>query len=216
MTLRTIEWNSDSAKWDTTSTAFYLGNPNSKLDDGGTSLNLYRSSLNEKLQHIVNDTITNYSSAYIQSLAGTKVYLKIPALATMRDTFSYPVSINRAQLVLPIDTVRFLRDKVLYPPPLTLGVYDSKTNTFILDDRLRENYLWGYFDEDNYQYVLNIGNHVHEFLRNDSSTLSDAFYLFATKGSPATYMEYTPSRVVLNGSTTSRPPYVRIIYSKIP
>lgn len=216
MTLRTIEWNSDSAKWDTVKTVFYLGNPDSEFDGGGTHLNLYRSTLNEKLQQIVNDTLTSYSSAYVQSLAGTKVYLKLPTLALMRDTLSSAVSINRAQLVLPIDTIRYLRDAALYPPPLSLGVYDSKSNTYILDDKLREDYLGGYFDEDNYQYVLNIGNHIHEYLRNDSSALSDAFFLFASKGSPATYVEYTPSRVVLNGSITSRPPFVRIIYSKIP
>ncbi len=216
MTLRTLEWNSDSVQWDTVSNIFYLGNPDSDFDEGGAHLNLYRSTLNAKLQQLVNDTITSYSSAYVQSLAGTKVYVKLPTLAALRETLNNSVSVNRAQLILPVDSVRFLRDKELYPPPVHLGIYDSKSNTAILDDQLVENYLGGYFDSDNYQYVLNIGTHIHEYLRDDNSTLSDAFYLFASKGSPVTYVEYTPSRVVLNGRKTSRPPFVRIIYSKIP
>ena len=217
MTLRTLEWDSDSAEWDTVSNVFYLGNPDSEYDDGGSHLNLYKSILNSKLQNIVNDTITSYKSAYVESLAGTKVYIKIPALSAMRDSLNNAVSVNRAQLILPIDSVIFNRDNKEYPPPAGLGIYDSKTNSAIIDDEIAENYLGGFLDIEKYEYVMNIGNHIHQYLRDDNSTLSDAFYLFAAKGSPVTNIIYTPSRVVLNaGASPRRRPYVRIIYSKIP
>lgn len=216
MTLRTIEWVSDSSKFDTVSTVFYLGYPESDYDDGGTSLNMYRCTLNNKLQQIENDTLNNYMWAYVQSLAGTKVYIKLPTLATIRDTLSYPVSVNSAELVLPIDTTIYSRDIQKYIPPVALGVHDSETDEPIIDDQISENHLWGYFDDENYQYVLNIENHIHEYLRDDQSSYSDAFYLFAAKGTPVSYVEYTPYRVVLNGSKTSRPPYIRIIYSITP
>ncbi len=217
MILRTVEWDSDSSKFDTLSNTFSLGNPESSIDGGGTHLNLYRSILNNKVEQLLNDTVNSYSSAYIHSLAGTKVYVKLPTLSLMRDTLENAVSVNRAQLVLPFDSLRFNRDiEKKYTPPFSLGLYDSKTNSPILDDELAENHLGGYIDVNNYQYVLNIGNHIHEFLRDDNSTLSDAFYLFAAKGSPVTHLKYTPCRVVLNGSTSSRKPYIRIVYSKIP
>jgi hypothetical protein len=216
ITLRILQLKPDSTNWDTLSITFSLGNPNSEMDDGGVHLNLYRSILNNKISQLLNDTITEYTSAYVHSLTGTKVYVKLPILPIMRDTLNNAVSVNRAQLILPIDSIRFNEDNESYPPPLNLGIYDSKSNSVILDDALAENHLGGYLDIDNYQYVLNIGNHIHEYLRNDSSSLSPSFFLFASKGSPASHLEYTPCRVVLNGSKSVRPPYVRIIYSKIP
>jgi hypothetical protein len=216
MILRTLEWNGDSAKWDTVSNLFSLGYPESEIDSGGVHLNLYRSTLNSKLSELLNDTITSYKSAYVQSLTGPKVYIKIPSLVTMRDTLNNAVSVNRAQLILPIDKEIFDRDKKKYSPPLNLGIFDSKTNSAIVDDELVENYLGGGIDTSNCQYVFEIGNHVHKYLRSDTSSLSNGFYLFAAKGSPVSYLKYTPARVVLNGSTSDRPPFVRIIYSKIP
>jgi len=216
MNLRTLEWNGDSARWDTITNYFSLGNPDSEIDSGGIHLNLYRSISNTKLERILNDTVNIYGSAYVQALTGPKVYIKLPTIDDMRDSLNNRVSVNRAQLILPFDPVIFDRDKELYPPPSNLGIYDSKTNSAIIDDALAENHLGGSLDTNNYQYVLNIGNHIHGYLRNDTSSFSNAFYLFAAKGSPVTYLEYTPARVVLNGSTSSRPPFVRIIYSIIP
>jgi hypothetical protein len=221
MTLRTLEWDADSSEWDTVSTVFSIGNPQSVIDTGGVYLNMYRNTLSANVAAVFNDTINQFSKAYIQSLSGPQVFVKLPTLSALREEIGNSVSVIRAQLILPVEMESYLRDEDIYSPPYRLGLLDGSSEDPILDDRLIENYLGGYIDTtstDDYRYVLNIGNHLHEFLRDESSTLSNTFYLFAASPDLTNTVQYIrdrPARIVLRGSTSSNPPFVRMVYSKI-
>ena len=214
MLFRIRGWNSTSESWDTINNTYSIGN--SQVHNG-VHLNMYRNIPSNQLEEVINDTITPQSSVYIQSLSGTKIYVKMPSLAAIRDTLDtlVAISVNRAQLILPINEEIYNRDKQLYSPPARLGIFDSKSN-YALYDNYAENHIDGYLDFDNYQYVLNIEEHIHEYLRNDTNSFSNTFYVFAGSGTPVIPLVYTPARIVLNGSEADRKPYVRLIYSEIP
>jgi hypothetical protein len=222
MTFRTLEWNADSTKWDTVSNLFSLGNLSSSIDSGGAHLNIFRSTLSPEVANVLNDTINPQNKAYIQSLTGPQVFVKLPALSAFRSEVGSSISVNRAQLILPIDMGIYRDDHELYTPPIRLGLLDGVSKDPLLDDLLAENGLLGYMDttySDNFRYILNIGNHLQEYLRDESSDLSNSFFLFAagtdTKNS-VQYLRDRAERVVLNGNTSVNKPFVRITYSKIP
>lgn len=216
MVLRTQEWNSESEAWDTVSNIFSLGNSETNTGSGGV-LNLYRSTLSPNVEQVFNDTLNLSSHAYLQSLTGPRIYLRIPSLVDLRKTLGNSASVNFAHLILPFDSSNYERDKDRYAAPTSLGILEADSSSAIIDDTWAENYLGGGLDTINYQYKLNLGNHVHEFLRDDESELGTDFYLFPSKGSsPVLPISFTPSRIVLNGSTSANPPKLRIVYSIIP
>jgi hypothetical protein len=221
MTLRTIEWNTDEAKWDTISNVFSIGNPSSEIDSGGMHLNLYRNTLSANVARTLNDTLHLFGNAYIQSLTGPQVFVKLPTLPALRDEFGNSISVNEAQLILPVNMERFMRDRGLYTPPYRLGLLDGKTKDPLLDDRLAENHIWGYRDSTSLgeiqYYWLNLENQLNDYIRDEASTASNTFFLFAASSDTKNTVQYLndrPTRLVLNGSTSSNPPFLRIVYSK--
>ncbi len=229
MTLRTIEWNDNDDKWDTISNVFTLGNPDSEIDSGGVHLNIYRNALSADLAAALDDTVSLEDHAYIQSLTGPQVYVKIPGLSALRDSLEGLASVNRAQLILPLDMDIYEEDKDLFATPYMLGLFDSKSNSAVIDFSLAENHLGGKLDSsdmENCKYIINLENHIHNYLRNSDSDLSNSFYLFAATVEEETtssgikvqylrYIKYNPVRAILNGSSSSNPPYLRIVYSKL-
>jgi hypothetical protein len=224
MVMRTIEWvekeDDEGLELDTLTNIFTLGNPESTIDTGGVHLSMYSAELSSQIENIFNDTVNLHDQVYLQSLVSPRIYVKIPELTQLRDALNNAVSVNKAQLILPVDEEIYFRDTALYRAPPRLGIHYAPSENPVLDDQISETILGGYIDTTNYEYILNIGNYVHEYLRNDESGLGTSFYLFAASTDPTTtarYLGYTPSRVVLNGTTSSiRKPYIKIIYSIIP
>ncbi|MBN1951256.1 MAG: DUF4270 family protein [Bacteroidales bacterium] len=217
MVLRTLEYNSDSAKWDTLANVFYLGNPESEIDTGGVHLNLYHTENSPNVETVNNNFSKLYKRAYINALAGPQVLVRIPELERLREEYEGEISVNFAHLIIPFEEATFLRDTARYRAPANLGLHDSLTNEPILDDELAVDHLGGKLDSTEFQYRFNIGNHVHTYLRSSESSYSNSFYLFAASGSPVTRFRYTPARVVLQqDSVSGRYPRVRIVYSIIP
>ena len=218
MILETRYWNEDLDEpgWDTVSNIFSLGNPKSDIDSGGVHLNLYRNIASDNMASVLDDTIDLSGRTYIQALSGPRSYLKLPALEQFREEIGHSISVNYAQLIIPFDSVIYNRDKEKYPPPRNLGIIDSRTNEQIIDDTWAENYLGGFLDTVHYEYRMNMGNHVHLFMQDEENTYGTTFYLFPSKGSPVEIIEFTPSRILINGSTSADPPKLRIVYSVIP
>lgn len=217
MILRTLEYNIDSLRWDTLSNIFHMGNPNSAVDTGGVHLNLYSNDLTPEVEGVIDNFEVLHHRAFINSLSGPRVLVKIPALEQLRQEYEGEISVNFAHLIIPFDPDIYNRDKDLYTPPNKLGVYDSGLNSPILDDQLAENHLGGDLDDENYHYQFNIGNHVNAYLRSEESIYSNSLYLFAAKGSPVTNFKFTPSRIILQqDSSINKSPKIRIVYSIIP
>jgi hypothetical protein len=225
MTLRTKEWNSTDDVWDTISNVFSIGDPSSEIDSGGVHLNIYRNAFKPAIASIINDTVNLHDYAYIQSLSGPQVYIKLPTLEALRDSLGGQASINRAQLILPVEMETYSRNKDIYSAPAMLGLIDGESKIPVLDFSLAQNHLGGKLDTtdtNNRKYILNIENHIHEYCRDESSELSNTFYLFSATIEEdeqgiqyLRYSKFLPEQIVLNGSTSLNPPFVRIVYSKI-
>jgi hypothetical protein len=222
MTLRTLEWIEDSAEWDTIYNYFTIGYPQSAIDTGGVHLSLYRNTQSSRVATAFNDTVNLFPGAYIQSLTGPQVFVKLPTLPEFRNSLETSVSVIQAQLILPIEMGSYSRDIERYFPPSRLGLLDGVSKEPLFDDQWAQNHLWGYIDttySESHRYVLNIGNHVNYYIQEESLGLSNSFYLFAASLNTETTVQYLsdkPARVVLNGNTNNYKPFVRIIYSKIP
>jgi hypothetical protein len=225
MTLRTVEWNNENEKWDTVSSIFSVGNPESTIDSGGVHLNVYRSDFKPEVAAILGDTENLHDRAYIQSLSGPQVFVKLPTLDALKDSLQGLASINLAQLILPIDMDVYNDDHTIYATPNMLGLVDGESKEPIIDFTYLQGHLGGEMDTTetgNFKYILNIENHLHNYLRDESSELSNSFYLFSAiieKDNQniqyLRYSRYQPERLVLNGSSSANPPFVRIVYSKI-
>jgi len=215
--LRTLN-NLGKDEPDTLITNFYIGYQSSAIDSGGVHLNLHRLNLKPELKEIINDTVNVSDHAYLQALAGPKILVKLPSLNSVREMLNNSVSVNRAQLILPYDKDIYDQSLENYSffAPRRLGLYDSKSNSNLVDDYSQDYHLGGFIDTINNRYVLNIENHIHRYLSNDTNSLSSSFFLFAgTELKPVTF-GYIPSRVVLNNAGSQDPPVLRIIYSNIP
>jgi hypothetical protein len=191
-----------------------------------THVNMYKNIPGPEVNNVLNDTLKINPEAYIQALAGTQVLARIPGLKQKRKEFGYNMVINKAELIFPLNKTYLTN---LYKPPYLLGitVKDSLENKRVIDDGLRTGYINGLYDSVRYQYTINIGNQVHEYLRDQSgSSYGDSFYIFAadwvyiytiSQVSLTTYSLQSPGRVVLNNfDSPDRRPFLRIIYSKMP
>jgi hypothetical protein len=120
----------------------------------------------------------------------------------------------------------------IYKAPPLMGIRDASNGKLILDDMaFTDSYnntisaLGGSYDSTKYEYNLNLGNHIHQFMQDKSgSKFGDRFYIFAanrryySSSSSILITDYaiqTPGRVILNNSGATKPPYLRIVYSKI-
>jgi hypothetical protein len=203
---------------DTVDNEFVLAHP----DLAGTSINMYRAEYGSTINSVLNDTVNDQEFSYIQSLVGPKIIASIPGLFDKRREYNYKAAVSKAELVLPIDTLTF--DKKLYKSPVYLGVRDVANDTNIIDDGLLPGYFGAFLDTVNFEYRINIGNYVHNFLRDSIGYNDERLYLFggrymtvSTYPSEITYYSLiTPGRVVLNSVNATRQPFLRIIYSKLP
>ncbi|MBA7551104.1 hypothetical protein ES705_43639 [subsurface metagenome] len=193
-----------------------MGNPVSLVDSGGIHLNMYHHVISEQVGIVLDDTTNSQALAYTQALTGPQILIEFPTLEDIREEFGYNVIINKAELILPVN--QELYDEVFYTSPSNLGLYDNVTKYFLIDDGLILNYFGGVLDNVNYQYMFNVGNHIHEYMQGGADTLfSKKFILFPSKViSPVEPIQSTPGRLVLNGGSSDNPPRLKIIYSEIP
>jgi hypothetical protein len=193
----------------------------------GKSLNRYISYPAARVSNALSDNSGSHEYGYIQSLTGPKVRVSIPGLAQLRRELGYQASVNKAELIFPIDMQTL--DMETYLPPAVLGMRDFVNDTNIIDDLLVSGYFGGRLDTARMEYRFNIGNYIHEYLRDSISFTDATLFVFGGRYitvrssiyNPGeldiTYYELsTPGRVVLNGSNASNPPLLRIIYSKFP
>jgi len=217
MILNARGWNPDSSRWDTITSYFSIGNPSSTIDTGGVHLNLYSNTLTSAVEGALDDFSTLRKRAYVHSLSGPRVLVRIPALEEIREEHEGEISVNFAKLIIPFDGETYLRDYDLYHAPNNLGLHDSVMQSPILDDVLAENHLGGDLDSTAYEYRFNIGNHVNEYLSSADSEYSNSLFMFASTGTLSSAFEYTPARIVLlQDSSIGKYPRVRIVYSIIP
>lgn len=154
-------------------------------------------------QLVDKDTTKGKQNLFLKGLGGSKVKLYIPGLKNYSDSF--PVSVNRAELIVNVDP-SFSTNGINYDPPpkLTLVAIDESTGVeSYAIDQLTDTDLARYdgnYNSDNNRYVFNIARHVQAILR--GTRKNNGFYLVVADPSPlltARRDNYT-ERVIVGGS----------------
>lgn len=215
--LRTFEWNSDSNYNDTITTVFTVGNPSIIwINDSSeiTNLGMYHYTLSSDVATVLGDTVNSQSLAYIQSLTGPNVLIEMPTVRDFLEGFEDHLVIHKAEIRLPLNQDLF--DNEFFKSPSSLGLVNSVSKSFLKDDNQSPYYFGGGLDVENYIYMFNVGNDLHDYLKNESDSIKK-YLLFPSQTTvPVTLNEILPGRVVLNGGNyTSDPPTLKILYSLI-
>ncbi len=155
---------------------------------------------------IIGETGTGDSLTYVQGASGVLTRLDFNNIKTWRD--SIPVSINLAQLYLPVDETDVDYQKYPAPRRLVLFERDEEGRYFgVIDLTIGDNYFGGSFNSEGGYYSMNITNWVQAILngRRDNTSL----YISARESG------VTPHRAVLRtGSHSSGGPRIEITYTK--
>jgi hypothetical protein len=201
--LSTIE-TTRSGKIDTNTYEFVLATPELKET---LHINMYQNINSETINAVLDDTVNIHPLTYMQGLSGPRLLVKFPTLKEKRIEFDYKVVINKAELILHVDSSN--TDLEFYKVPVYLAVKDVSTDSTIIDAGLISGYLGGKINPLKFEYRLNIGNYIHGFFQDATGTeFSDELFLSA--------VDNYYGRVVFNNTNTSAPPLLRIVYSILP
>ncbi len=216
----TIYYHNDSS--DVESAAFNMVLTNSANQLLDKRLSLYSHDWSMSRIKYLGDTEHKDTVAYLQSLAGTKVLLKIPGLDGLRSALGN-ISVTQAELIIPFDPPE-KEVLMLYPLPQKLGLRaisgDGKEK-IIQDDPYymgSENalkYFGGYLDEEDNEYRFNIGKYLQDYWQGDQP--NEGIYLFIAQNTiPVYYNLVNAGRVVINSGIHSDPIRLNLSYTVIP
>ncbi len=150
------------------------------------------------------------SLMYIEGLAGTSGMISFPELNSWK--LKGLITINKAELILPVDTLIYPSlSKDDFPPKLLLfSLGNDESYNYLFDYRIDESgsYYDGNYNKSKNAYVFNIGLHLQSFISGkiDNSDL----VLVSRKSNSAA------NRVILKGATSSLSPVkLKIIYTEL-
>ncbi|MBK8416906.1 MAG: DUF4270 domain-containing protein [Bacteroidetes bacterium] len=148
--------------------------------------------------------VTGENQAYIQSMAGTKVRIKIPFLENLNALG--PVSINKAELVIPVANNNPYKS---HTNLLVFGV-DSVGKEALIQDLLESaNYYGGGFNSSTETYTFNVARYVQRVL---AGTYTDyGLSLISSGGAVNAFRTIIPGPASGTGDKIQ----LRITYSKL-
>ncbi len=133
------------------------------------------------------------SIVFVQSLAGTKVKIEMPYL--LEWLANGPVSINKAELVIKVNTDPLYQlDTFAAPPDLVLfGISDDGSSYTLPDVFEGSNYFGGDYNSTTKEYRYNIGRYIQQVLTDGRK--NNGLYLLASGGA------VRANRVVVGGGS---------------
>jgi hypothetical protein len=137
---------------------------------------------------------------YLQSMAGVKVKIEMPYIMNLNTTYIH--GINKAELVIKVDTTAIYQSGTYTPPKqlIVFGINDTG-NDFVLSDFYENsNYSYGYYIGGSYnsvtnEYRINISRYVQQIL--DGKIKNNGLHLLAFQGA------FYANRVVIGGGSNS-------------
>ncbi len=132
------------------------------------------------IQELVNDSAGNYERFYLQAMSGLRGHLRIQFGDSLLQAAEKGVSVNKAELVIPVDPDVEISN---FTRPVALrlfGANDDGTNAFIDDIFLGDDYYGGYYNVTRKAYVFNIARHVQNLLHPLQDSRVDNKGLFLT------------------------------------
>jgi hypothetical protein len=157
---------------------------------------------------ILGSTSAGADRAYLQSMAGLKMHLRIPHLTKLKEQGT--VAINRAELLFPLELGG---DLSKYGPPLAINAKEVDSNgrsLFIVDDFEIEGHLGGEYRPAYQDYVINVARHVQDVLNRPATEPYRGLFIF-NSGSAV-----NARRGIFNGTGhPDRPVKLRLTYTII-
>lgn len=163
----------------------------------------------------INDENIEYSKAYIQSMSGLKVKIKIPGLSSWAEFYdSEKIIINKAEFVFSINENESYFDEYLPNNDLVLSAINIEDSSKqLIPSYLKLNssgyyqYVGESYDPETNGYTFNITSYFQSIIMTNTETLG--FYLYTANSAT------TANRVVLNSGNNSDPIKLKITYSKL-
>lgn len=137
-------------------------------------------------QQLAGDTALGQQDLYIQSLAGTKLFIDLPFIENLRD--STGIAINKAKLTLPVRG----EDLEDFSPPTQLLIFPRDEDGEIYQLQFDNPFDYGKYNEDDGVYEFYITRYLQQVLLGDREHYGFEIVAIAAGNSP--------NRVVLNGS----------------
>lgn len=144
------------------------------------------------LQSQLNGTSTIDTTVFVQALGGTKVKIEFPYLKNIND--SGKIAINKAELVIKVDTANSLYQLDTFAAPARLvlfGIKEDGSNYVIPDVYEANQSVGGSYNSSSKEYVFYIERYIQQVL---NGTLSNTgLYLVVSGGA------VNANRVVIGG-----------------
>ena len=161
------------------------------------------------------------TAIYLQSLGGTVADIKFPHVSKLIDNLGR-VSINKAELIIPVLTDSTKQSKYEIPDQLGLRTVNAEgEESYIHDDPLvlgLVGYFGGTYDDEIEAYKFNVGNYIQSLINGEE--YSDLRLFVGTYNESTRLLSYNitdANRVVLaSGNNSNNKIRLNIFYTKIP
>jgi hypothetical protein len=166
------------------------------------------------LSSLVTPTIHD-TLAYISSMAGIMTKLSFPGLDALKTKPSDIISINSAELILPV----YGDDTTQFPPSEMIQLLHlDNTGAYVITPdysyfSASNSYIDGNYDRYNRQYITQITKHIEYCLT--QKNYGKDLYIRANTSSSSSYPEYTfAGRSIFKNGTGKNKIKLKVIYTK--
>jgi hypothetical protein len=169
----------------------------------------------------LNNTDSQDTAIYLQSLGGTVADIKIPYIGSLINDLGR-VSVNKAELIIPVLADSAEQSEYGIPVQLGLRSVNAEGEEIIIHDDPSVMRLVGYFggtyDDEIQAYKFNIGNYVQQLV--NGNEYNDLRLFVGSYNESTGYISYNfikAERVVLaSGNNSNYRIRLNIFYTKIP
>ena len=169
----------------------------------------------------LNNTDFEDTAIYLQSLGGTVADIKFPHIDNLIEDLGR-VSINKAELIIPVLTDSIEQTEYEIPGQLGLRSINTEGEEIIIPDDPSVMGLVGYFggeyDDEINAYKFNIGNYIQHLV--NGNEYNDLRIFVGTYNENTNFLSYNitkADRVVLaSGNNSNNKIRLNILYTKIP
>jgi hypothetical protein len=169
----------------------------------------------------LNDTTFQDTAIYLQSLGGIVADIKFPHIDNLIENLG-TVSINKAELIIPVLTDSIEQEEYEIPGQLGLRLINAEGEEAVIPDDPSVLGLVGYFggkyDDEIKAYKFNIGNYIQQLV--NGNEYNDLRLFAGTYDETTNFLSYNiakADRVVLaSGNNSNNRIRLNIFYTKIP
>ncbi len=153
----------------------------------------------------LNSETNQDSLIYLQTMGGIRSKLELPFLNAWRD--SVKTGINKAELILHVDTVASEYPSMVIPNQIVLTAIDEDGLQYLpADYSISLSLFGGRFNDDDNTYRFNITRHLQEIVNGEKDNFG--FYLSTA------FRAVEARRVILKGATSHKGIRLEVTYTK--